>query len=70
LKDRGYLKAGMAADIVVFDSESFAPRATYEQPRLLSTGVRYLFVNGQPVISGGQSTGALPGRPLLKETQC
>jgi len=70
LKDRGYLRAGMAADIVVFDSESFAPKATYEQPRLLSTGVRYLFVNGQPVISGGQSTGALPGRPLLKETQC
>lgn len=70
LKDRGYLKAGMAADIVVFDSESFAPRATYEEPRLLSTGVRYLFVNGQPVISEGQSTGALPGRPLLKETQC
>jgi len=70
LKDRGYLKVGMAADIIVFDSESFAPRATYEQPRLLSTGVRYLFVNGQPVISGGQSTGVLPGRPLLKETRC
>ncbi|WP_367947362.1 amidohydrolase family protein [Sphingopyxis sp. BSNA05] len=70
LTDRGYLKVGMAADLVIFDSESFAPRATYEQPRLLSTGVRHLFVNGQPVISGGQSTGALPGRPLLKETQC
>ncbi|WP_417622018.1 N-acyl-D-amino-acid deacylase family protein [Parasphingorhabdus sp.] len=70
VKDRGYLKVGMAADIVVFDSLSFAPMASYEQPRLLSTGVRYLFVNGQPAISGGQSTGALPGRPLLKETPC
>ena len=70
LKDRGYLKVRMAADIVVFDSDSYAPRATYDQPRLLSTGVRYLMVNGQPVIFEGQSTGALPGRPLLKETQC
>lgn len=70
LTDRGYLKVGMAADILLFDPGTFAPKATYEQPRLLSTGVRHLFVNGKPVISEGQPTDAMPGKPLLKETLC
>ena len=70
LKGRGYLKPGMAADIVIFDPEQFAPRATYQQPRLLSAGVKYLLVNGRALISEGQHTDELPGKPLLKETKC
>lgn len=70
LKDRGLLKPGYAADIVVFDPATFAPRASYEHPRELSIGVRYLVVNGEIVISAGNYTGALPGTPLLKDTSC
>jgi N-acyl-D-aspartate/D-glutamate deacylase len=70
LKDRGFLRPGFAADIVIFDPEKFAPRASYEMPREHSVGVRYLFVNGRALISNGEFTGNLPGDPLLKETLC
>lgn len=70
LRDRGYLRAGMAADVLVFDAEQFVPRATYQSPRELSSGVVHLFVNGVAVISQGQATGELPGRPLLKPASC
>lgn len=70
LADRGRIAPGMAADIVVFDSGTFAPRATYQSPRELSVGVRHLIVNGERVISEGEYTGALPGQPLLKQTSC
>lgn len=70
LKDRGYLKPGMAADIVMFDPKRFAPRATYQRPRELSTGIEYLLVNGMPLIVVGKHTDQLPGKPLLKETRC
>lgn len=67
LQDRGYLRAGYAADVLVFDPDTFAPNATYASPRELSSGVAHLFVNGQATISDGISTGTLPGRPLLKQ---
>lgn len=70
LRDRGYLRAGMAADVLVFDAERFAPRATYQSPRELSSGVVHLFVNGTAVIRHGQATGALSGQPLLKPASC
>ncbi|MEP2103243.1 MAG: amidohydrolase family protein [Parasphingorhabdus sp.] len=70
LKDRGYLKAGMVADIVIFDPQKFTPVATYQNPRRLSKGVKHLLVNGVPVIADGKHTGALPGKPLLKESSC
>ena len=70
LKDRGFLKPGYAADIVVFDPATFAPRATYQEPEELSVGVKYLIVNGEALISEGEYTGTLPGTPLLKETSC
>ncbi|MEZ5681664.1 MAG: amidohydrolase family protein [Erythrobacter sp.] len=70
LTDRGYLKPGYAADIVVFDPATYAPRASYQEPEELSAGVRYLFVNGEALISEGENTGVLSGRPLLKETSC
>jgi len=70
LTDRGYLRRDMAADIVVFDPASFVPQATYQNPREYSSGVQYLFVNGEALIEDGVHTNALPGRPLLKDTQC
>ncbi len=64
LKDRGYLKAGLKADLVVFDPELFRDRATFEKPLQYATGVRWLFVNGVAVIADGKKTDKLPGRPL------
>jgi N-acyl-D-aspartate/D-glutamate deacylase len=70
LDRRGYLKPGFHADVLVFSPDSFAPNATYAAPRKLSSGVEHLYVNGVPVITHGTYTKALPGRPLLKDTQC
>jgi N-acyl-D-aspartate/D-glutamate deacylase len=64
LKGRGRLLPGAFADVVVFDPESYAPRADYLHPRVLSTGVRTLLVNGALTIDEGQMTGRLAGRPL------
>jgi N-acyl-D-amino-acid deacylase len=64
LQDRGVLRTGMFADIVVFDPATIADRATYEQPKQLSVGVRYVLVNGVLVIRDGKHTGAKPGRAL------
>lgn len=62
--DRGVLKQGMAADIVIFDPATIRDLATFEQPNQLSQGMDYVLVNGVPVISNGRMTGALPGRVL------
>ncbi len=64
LNDRGLLKPGMYADITVFDPATVIDNATFEQPSQLATGVSYVFVNGVPVVDGGQITAALPGRAL------
>jgi N-acyl-D-amino-acid deacylase len=64
LVDRGVLKAGMWADIVVFDPETVRDRATFENPNQLSEGMRYVLVNGVPVIDEGRATSALPGKVL------
>ena len=64
LTDRGVLKAGMWADIVVFDSESIHDVATFDNPNQLSEGMRYVLVNGIPVIDDGKMTNALPGKVL------
>jgi N-acyl-D-amino-acid deacylase len=64
LTDRGTLAVGKKADIVVFDSTTIADRATFEMPHQLSTGVRWLIVNGDVVIDDGRHTGAMPGRIL------
>jgi dihydroorotase/N-acyl-D-amino-acid deacylase len=65
LADRGVLKAGMWADVVVFDPETVRDAATFENPNQLSQGMEYVLVNGVPVIDGGKMTGALPGQVLL-----
>jgi dihydroorotase/N-acyl-D-amino-acid deacylase len=64
LADRGVLKAGLAADIVVFDEHAITDRATYAEPNQLSVGMRYVLVNGVPVIEEGRETLRLPGRVL------
>jgi len=62
--DRGVLKQGMAADIVVFDPATITDIATFEQPNQLSQGMEYVLVNGVPVIEEGKMTGKLPGKVL------
>jgi N-acyl-D-amino-acid deacylase len=62
--DRGVLKAGMWADVVVFDPASVHDLATFDNPNQLSAGMEYVLVNGVPVIERGKMTGALPGKVL------
>ncbi|HET9726247.1 MAG TPA: amidohydrolase family protein, partial [Gemmatimonadales bacterium] len=64
LGDRGVLKVGMWGDVVVFDPATIRDRATFAQPNQLSEGMRWVLVNGIPVIADGRATGALPGRVL------
>jgi dihydroorotase/N-acyl-D-amino-acid deacylase len=64
LADRGVLKAGMWADVVVFDPATITDRATFENPNQLSVGMEYVLVNGVLVIDAGKPTNALPGKVL------
>jgi len=64
LTDRGVLKAGMWADVVVFDPATVRDLATFENPNQLSEGMEYVLVNGVAVIDQGKQTGALPGKVL------
>ena len=64
LTDRGVLKQGMWADVVVFDPERVRDVATFDDPNRLSEGMDFVLVNGVPVIEGGKMTGALPGKVL------
>lgn len=64
LLDRGVLKEGMWADIVVFAPDQVHDEATFEKPNQLSEGMRYVLVNGVPVIDAGKPTDALPGKVL------
>jgi len=67
LTDRGVLKQGMWADVVVFDPATISDLATFEKPNQLSEGMNYVLVNGVPVIDQGKMTGALPGKVLRGE---
>ena len=62
--DRGVLKVGMWADVVVFDPETVRDLATFARPHQLAEGMRWVLVNGVPVIAEGKATGALPGKVL------
>ena len=64
LHDRGLLRAGMAADIVVFDPDTIIDRSTFEDPHQDPVGVTDVVVNGVPVLRGGTMTGKLPGRAI------
>lgn len=62
LSDRGCLRPGAVADLVLFDAGSVSDRATYEAPIQYPIGIHYVFVNGVPVVEIGEHTGARPGR--------
>ena len=64
LTDRGVLKRGMWADVVVFDPDSIRDLATFGEPNQLSAGMKYVLVNGVPVIADGKATKMLPGKVL------
>lgn len=68
LTDRGQLRPGKAADILIFDPNKISAPATYDQPHAYSTGMEYVFVNGIAVIASGKLTGKKPGI-ILKGTQ-
>jgi dihydroorotase/N-acyl-D-amino-acid deacylase len=62
IQDRGLLREGMFADVIVFDPAKVGDRATFENPHQLSVGMHHVFVNGQAVVRDGRHTNALPGR--------
>jgi N-acyl-D-amino-acid deacylase len=65
-QDRGMLRSGMKADVVVFDPDRLIDHSTYEDPHQYSEGILHVIVNGVPVLRDEQMTGALPGRVLRK----
>ncbi len=62
IKERGFLRSGYLADVVVFDPKTIADHATYENAQVYATGVSQVFVNGVQVLKNGEHTGAKPGR--------
>jgi N-acyl-D-amino-acid deacylase len=66
LADRGTIRAGYVADLVLFDADSISDNATYENPRQPATGIHTVLVNGVPVLSDGRPTGALPGHSIRR----
>ena len=67
LKDRGLIKRGMMADLVLFDANAATDNATFAEPQKLSTGVKSVFVNGLKVWDGEKSTGATAGMVLKRQ---
>jgi N-acyl-D-amino-acid deacylase len=68
LNDRGLLREGMAADVVVFDPATITDHATYDDGRRLATGVEHVLVNGELMLRDGERTAALPGRALRRRS--
>jgi N-acyl-D-amino-acid deacylase len=66
LKDRGLIRTGFKADLVVFDPKTIIDRATFQEPQLTAEGVQRVFVNGVEVWSDGKITGERPGKALRR----
>ena len=66
IKNRGIIKPGAFADLVLFDPVNIIDKATYENPQQRSRGIHSVWINGKRVLDQGKSTGVLPGRVLLK----
>jgi N-acyl-D-amino-acid deacylase len=66
LADRGVIRPDAFADFVIFDPAAIADRATWKEPHQYPAGIEAVVVNGALVVSGGEHTGALPGRVLRK----
>ena len=64
IKDRGLIRAGMMADVAMFDAATIADTATFDKPQQFAVGMRHVLVNGQPVLLDGQMTPARPGRAV------
>jgi len=64
LSDRGFIRRGYKADLVVFDPNQIIDRATFEKPELIAEGVNRVFVNGTEVWAEGRVTGSRPGKAL------
>jgi len=69
LKDRGSIKPGFKADLVLFDPATIIDRSTFQQPQLISAGIKNVFVNGVAVWRDGNVTGDRPGRALRHKTR-
>jgi len=68
LKDRGVIRVGMKADLVLFDPTSILDMSTFERPRLRSRGIHAVFVNGVPVFGAERPESPLPGRVLIRNS--
>ncbi|MEP6703891.1 MAG: amidohydrolase family protein, partial [Acidobacteriota bacterium] len=66
LRDRGQIREGFAADIVIFDETKIADKATFENPHQYAEGFSNVLVNGKIVFDGAKMTGAMPGQPLKR----
>ena len=64
IRDRGYLREGLAADVTLFDPDTVIDKATFEQPHQYPVGIPYVIVNGELVLDDGRHTGALPGHVI------
>src|SRR5437868_15082330 len=69
ISDRGIIRPGLAADLVLFDPKSVGDRATIKHPHALSTGIKTVWVKGESVFDDGGITGRHPGRALRRATQ-
>ena len=66
MNDRGLVRPGYKADLVVFDAPHIADLATYDRPHVYPEGIRWVLVNGQVLLRDGERLPALPGRVLLR----
>ena len=66
VKDRGLIQTGYYADVIVFDEATINARSTFERPRELAEGMRYVFVNGEMVVEDSRYTGLLAGRVVKR----
>ena len=64
LRDRGMIREGFAADIVIFDENTIVDQATFDKPHQFPLGISYVIVNGAPVVESNQITNARPGLAL------
>ena len=69
LTDRGFLKEGQKADIVLFDPNTVKDNATFEEPHQYSGGIEYVFVNGSVAVDNGEFKGIKAGKVLRKNKQ-
>jgi N-acyl-D-amino-acid deacylase len=66
LSDRGFIKKGMKADLVLFDAESVIDRSTYDDPRVVAAGIEMVWISGIATLKNGQRTQATPGVGLRR----